>query len=282
MFTVSLIVGLILTVTLALLEMEELDFTLTTSSKIKDVSVVTLGALTGALGEPAFVMLADGEDGEVWLHLKLRSLLEIVASVFEPTSRKFVPTRWAEAICATAATGATTAASAVGCDVDEGVADANAEAEGVALATIRSLGLHVFEGAGGCSAREWGKRSILLAIQDCALDQVANVLERKWRWVRARDVELGKDPFTHSHNVLPTLNTILGLLHWSVRCDTILARVGCPGVCNNSSFPFTAIFLLGSGSTDLTIAFLSGAWVDVDCADGDDCASAAREGSRRL
>jgi hypothetical protein len=98
MVTMSLIVGLILTVTLALLEMEELDLRLTRSSKTKDVSAVTLGALMVAVGEVPSVMLADGEEGEAWLHLKFRSLLVTLGCVLEPMSWKLVPTRWAEAI----------------------------------------------------------------------------------------------------------------------------------------------------------------------------------------
>jgi hypothetical protein len=98
MVTVSFIVGLILTVTLALLEMDEFDFKLTKSSKTNEVSAVTFGALIVALGEPPSVMLADGDDGEVWLHLKFKSLLVTLGSMFEPMSKNFVPTRWAVAI----------------------------------------------------------------------------------------------------------------------------------------------------------------------------------------
>jgi hypothetical protein len=74
--TVSLRVGLTLTVTLALLEIEEFDLRLTTSSKTNDVSELTLGALTVAVAEVASMMLTVGEAGDVLLHLKFKSLAD--------------------------------------------------------------------------------------------------------------------------------------------------------------------------------------------------------------
>jgi hypothetical protein len=71
--TVSLSVGLILTVTLARLETEVLDLSVMSRSNMKGVSEVTLGAAIVALAALSFAMLARGEVGDVWLQFYIRS-----------------------------------------------------------------------------------------------------------------------------------------------------------------------------------------------------------------
>ena len=91
--TVSARVGLIFTVTVALLVFVASVLEVMVSSKVNDVSVVTLGAMKVALGLLEFVMLIAGEDGVVLVQLKFKSVSLRPSAVLEPRSMTSVPTR---------------------------------------------------------------------------------------------------------------------------------------------------------------------------------------------
>jgi hypothetical protein len=142
MVTVSAKVGLILTVTVALLVFVVSVLEVTVSSKVKDVSVVTLGATNEALGLLALVILMAGEEGVVLAQLKFRSVSLRPSAVLEPRSVTSVPTRRADAKLAIEAIGAVCGADgSSGLGVGDGV--------GVASGFGMSAGLQVLDGCGG-------------------------------------------------------------------------------------------------------------------------------------
>jgi len=148
--TVSAKVGLILTVTVALLVFVASVLEVTVSSKVKDVSVVTLGARNVALGLLALVMLTVAEEGAVFVQLKFRSVSLRPSAVLEPKSVTLVPTRRADAKLATEAIGAVCGvAGSSGLGLGEGVAEGVAEGVGVALGSGMSAGLQILDGDGG-------------------------------------------------------------------------------------------------------------------------------------
>lgn len=147
--TVSASVGLILTVTVALLDFVASVLEVMVSSKVKEVSVVTFGARKVALGLLALVMLMAGEAGVVLVQTKFRSVSLRPVAVLEPRSVTSVPTRSADAKVAMEAIGAV-------CGVDGsvgvsglGVGEGVGEGVGVAFGSGISAGLQLLDGAGG-------------------------------------------------------------------------------------------------------------------------------------
>lgn len=145
--TVSASVGLILTVTVALLDFVVSVLEVMVSSKVKEVSVVTFGARNVALGLLALVMLMAGLEGVVLVQAKFRSVSLRPEAVLEPSSVTSVPTRSADAKVAMEAIGAVW-----GVDGSEGVSglgEGEGVGVGVAFGSGISAGLQVLDGAGG-------------------------------------------------------------------------------------------------------------------------------------
>ena len=108
----------------------------------------------------------------------------------------------------------------------------------------------------------------MLAVEEVALDEAADVGESVGGGLGAGDVDFGLDPFGHGGDVLPGFEPVFGLDDGVVGLDHVLAGEGRGGC--DAGFPFAAdVAVSRGGGADLAEGLVAGAGVDFDGEDLD-------------